>query len=216
MFTNPLASIQRKRADAITQATLQAHAEQVCADLTKDPEAPVRVFDPDAPQMDPAQQHTYTHSLASLVCELGPQVKIKRGRGAWMLEPELAPVEILSLFSRGVVWRCHRCGTIYNSQPAALACAHNIEMRRSIEASLFPCPAQPQRINTGNPPESGWQDLEAGFFPPLGRDRDKRLRALLKALGARSFSDLSRVAVNVADGLIIIQGNDGRCAWETD
>lgn len=217
MFTSPIAALQRKRAaQDIDALGVKTHAEQVCADLAKDPEAPVRIFDPDGPQFDPARQHAYAFSLASEVCDLGPQVEPKMERGAWVLEAALAPVEILSLFSRGVVWRCHRCGTIYNSQPAALACAHNIELRRNLEAGLFPCPTQPQRINTGNPPEGGWQDLEAGFFPPLSNDRDKRLRALCKALGARSFADLSRVAVNVADGLLIIQANDGRCAWEVD
>lgn len=215
MFTNPLASIQRKRADAITQATLQAHAEQVCADLTKDPEAPVRVFDPDAPQLDPARQHAYALSLAHKVRELGPHVEPKRECGVWALEPALAPFQTSTGYGLEH-WRCHRCGTNFNTYAAAMLCSHNAELRRNIAAAIFPCPAQPQRINTGNPPESGWQDLEAGFFPPLSYDRNKRLRALCKAVGARSLADLSRVAINIADGLLIVQASDGRCAWETD
>lgn len=217
MPTNPLASFQRRRAPQDPDPLgVKAHAAQIVAALAQDPEAPVRVFDPDAPQLDPARQHAYTLDLARVVCDLGPQVRHKMERGVWVLEPALAPIRTAARIGGPDTWMCHRCGTQYTSYAAVLACAHNIELRRNIEAGLFPCPTQPQRINTGNPPESGWQDLEAGFFPPLGLARDKRLRALLKALGARSFSDLSRVAVNIADGLLIIQANDGRCAWETD
>lgn len=217
MFTSPITALQRKRAaQDIDAQRVKTHAEQVCADLAKDPEAPVRIFDPDGPQMDPARQHAYVLSLAMIVCELGPHVEPKLERGAWMLEPTLAPIRTAARIGGPDTWICHRCGTRYTSHAAALACAHNVELRRNIEAGLFPCPTQPQRINTGNPPEGGWQDLEAGFFPPLSNDRDKRLRALCKALGARSFADLSRVAINIADGLLIVQANDGRCAWEVD
>ena len=219
MFTTSAESVQRlrERRDLarFVQANIEAHVQGVCADLAKDPDAPVRVFDPDAPQLSNAQQADYAKQLTYKVRELGPHVEPRMERGEWWLEPTLLPVQT----SNGgglTLWRCHRCGTIYNGHPAALACAHNIELRRSIGAGIFPCPAQPQRINTGNPPDGGWDDLEAGFVPTFHRRNRQRLRALLGALGFPSFFSGFRVAVNIADGLLIIQANDGRCAWETD